>query len=89
MQRKPPATPCLGYEFQTVFITNIDWTGGASAGTTEALTFAFGAMVMAFGPTNPDGPPAPVIRQGHGKVVNSGGVTSPMRAVRSVRRCTL
>ena len=25
--------------------------------------------------------------QGHGKVVNSGAVTSPVRAVRSVRRC--
>jgi hypothetical protein len=40
-------------------------------------------------------PPAPCTRfgasgtaQGHGKVVNSGAVTSPMRAVRSVRRCT-
>jgi hypothetical protein len=26
--------------------------------------------------------------QGHGKVVNSGAVTSPVRAVGSVRRCT-
>ena len=40
-------------------------------------------------------PPAPCTRfgasgtaQGHGKVVNSGAVTSPVRAVRSVRRCT-
>jgi hypothetical protein len=31
---------------------------------------------------------AGVNTQGHGKVVNSGAVTSPMRAVRSVRRCT-
>jgi hypothetical protein len=27
-------------------------------------------------------------KQGHGKVVNSGGVTLPVRAVWSVRRCT-
>jgi hypothetical protein len=29
-----------------------------------------------------------VTAQGHGKVVNSGAVTSPVREVRSVRRCT-
>jgi hypothetical protein len=40
------------------------------------------------GPWRPGSGLAPWVRQGHGKVVNSGAVTSPVRAVRSVRRCT-
>jgi len=39
----------------------------------------------------PDGhfvPVSPPVTQGHGKVVNSGAVTWPVRAVGSVRRCT-
>ena len=74
-----PATPYLGYEFQTVFITNIDWSGGESAGTTEAVTFAFGAMVMAFGPTNPDGTPGPVIRGSWSELTNAGNIPDALQ----------
>jgi len=69
-----PATPYLGYEFQTVFITNIGWSAGDGSGTTEAVTFAFGAMVMAFGPTNPDGSQGQVIKGSWSELTNTGNV---------------
>ncbi len=69
-----PAPPYLGCEFQTVFITNIDWSGDESAGTTEAVTFAFGAMVMAYASINPDGTPGPVIRGGWSELTNAGNI---------------
>jgi type VI secretion system secreted protein Hcp len=74
-----PATPYLGYEFQTVFITNIGWSGGESAGTTEAVTFAFGAMVTAFGPTNPDGTPGQVIKGSWNELTTAANVPDSLQ----------
>jgi type VI protein secretion system component Hcp len=69
-----PAAPYLGYEFQTVFITNIGWSGGDGSGTTEAVTFAFGAMAIAFGPTNPDGSQGQVIKGNWSELTNAANV---------------
>lgn len=47
--------PFLAYEFQTVFISKIEWSAGAGADLTEEVTFVFGALVVAFQAANPDG----------------------------------
>ncbi len=50
------AAPFLAYEFQTVIITKIDWSGGgADPELSEEVTFAYGALVIAYQATNPDG----------------------------------
>jgi type VI secretion system secreted protein Hcp len=67
--------PFLGYEFQTVFITNIDWSAGnGSSQPVEAVTFAFGAMVIAYKPTNPDGTLGQASRSGWSTITNAGNV---------------
>ena len=67
--------PFLGYEFQTVYITNIGWSaGGESTQPVEAVTFAFAAMVTAFKPTNPDGTLGQASRGGWSEITNSGNV---------------
>jgi type VI secretion system secreted protein Hcp len=50
------AAPFVGYEFQTAFITKIDWSGSdAEAEPTEQVTFAYGALAIAYKQVNPDG----------------------------------
>lgn len=38
------------------------------------MAFAFGAMVMAFGPINPDGAPGQVIRGSWSELTNAGNI---------------
>jgi type VI protein secretion system component Hcp len=49
------SAPFLAYEFQTVFISKIEWSAGAGADLTEEVTFVFGALAVAFQAANPDG----------------------------------
>jgi type VI secretion system secreted protein Hcp len=71
----PGATPYLAYEFQTVFITNIEWSASDSADPTEAVTFAYGVVVIAFEPTNADGSPAAaVVRGSWSEITNEGNI---------------
>lgn len=44
------------------------------SGYNAAVTFAFGAMVLAFGPTNPDGTPGQVIRGSWSELTNAGNI---------------
>jgi type VI protein secretion system component Hcp len=67
--------PFLGYEFQTVYITDIDWSAGVdSTQPVDAVTFAFGAMVIAFKPTNPDGTLGQASRGSWSEITNAGNV---------------
>lgn len=73
--------PFLVYEFQTVFITNITWSGsGGDAQPAEAVTFTYGALVIAYKATNPDGSLGQVAKGGWSQVTNTGNVpdTIPM-----------
>jgi type VI protein secretion system component Hcp len=47
--------PFLAYEFQTVFISKIEWSAGAGADLTEEVTFIYGAVAVAFQASNADG----------------------------------
>jgi type VI secretion system secreted protein Hcp len=47
--------PFLAYEFQTVFISKIEWSAGAGADLTEEVTFIYGALAVAFQAVNADG----------------------------------
>ena len=70
------AAPFLAYEFQTVLITKIDWSGGgADPEPSEEVTFAYGALAIAYQPTNPDGSPAGApVKEGWSQVTNSPSV---------------
>ena len=43
------------------------------------MTFAFGAMVMAFGPTNPDGTQAQVIKGSWNELTNVANVPDSLQ----------
>jgi type VI protein secretion system component Hcp len=68
--------PYLGYEFQIVYLTKIDWngdSGGDQAG--ETLHLIYGGVVTAFQATNADGTVAPAVRGSWSQVTNKGGLT--------------
>jgi type VI protein secretion system component Hcp len=58
-----------------VFITNITWSGSSDdEQPTEEVTFIFGAMIIAYQATNPDGSLAPAVRGGWSEITNSASV---------------
>jgi type VI secretion system secreted protein Hcp len=88
--RQTPATttatsktvPFLAYEFQTAFVSKIEWDGGAAADRpAETVHLAYGALVVAYQATNVDGTPAPTVRAGWSQITNLGNVqdTIPLR----------
>jgi type VI secretion system secreted protein Hcp len=67
--------PFLAYEFQTVFISKIEWSAGAGADLTEEVTFVFGALAVAFQAVNADGTSAgTVVKGGWSQISNSSSV---------------
>ena len=67
--------PFLAYEFQTVFISKIEWSAAAGADLTEAVTFVYGAVAVAFQAANPDGTPAgPPAKSAWSQVQNAASV---------------
>ena len=50
-----PPVPSLAYEFQMVFVAKIEWSGTAEDSVAEQVSFAYGAMAIAFQAANPDG----------------------------------
>jgi type VI secretion system secreted protein Hcp len=75
----PTERPFLAYEFQTVFITKIDWSG--SSGEQEAaetLTLAYGAVVIAYQQPNPDGSAGPVIQGGWNQITNTANMQNTL-----------
>jgi type VI secretion system secreted protein Hcp len=49
----------LGFSFETVFTTKIDWTGPGDEGPEESITFVFGKMVIKYVPQEKTGAAAP------------------------------
>ncbi len=46
----------LKYEFDQIFVTGVQWSGGAGdAVPTEVVSFAYGAVTMTYTPQNADG----------------------------------
>jgi type VI protein secretion system component Hcp len=68
--------PFLAYEFQTVFISKIEWSAGAAgADLTEEVTFVYGALAVAFQAVNADGTTAgTVVKSGWSQLQNSSSV---------------
>jgi type VI protein secretion system component Hcp len=71
---KPAAAgekPYAGFEFQTVFLRDIEWSMG-SAGTApiEVLSFAYGVLVVGVRQPRPDGTLEPSVEQGWSSIAN-------------------
>ncbi len=67
--------PFLGYEFQTVFITNIDWSGSTGdPAPIETVTFEYGALKIVYKEANPDGSPGQAVSASWSQVSNSADV---------------
>jgi type VI secretion system secreted protein Hcp len=70
-----PEVPFLDYEFQTVFITNIDWSGSAGdPAPVEAVTFEYGALKIVYKAPNPDGTLGGPVSASWSQVSNSADV---------------
>lgn len=75
----PAAHPFLAYEFRTVIITKIDWSGNSgSQDAAETLTLAYGAVVVAYQQPNPDGSAGPVAQGGWNQVTNTADVQNTL-----------
>jgi type VI secretion system secreted protein Hcp len=77
-----PAAPSpitfLAYEFQTVFITKIDWSGSAGGAVpTETLAMEYAALVIAYKPTSA-ATSEPVTQGGWNRVTNNSDVMSTL-----------
>jgi type VI secretion system secreted protein Hcp len=69
----------VAYEFRTVAITKIEWSGNTGADVpTETVTLEYGAMVIAFQPTNPDGSPGQVAQSGWNRITNTQDTSSSL-----------
>jgi type VI secretion system secreted protein Hcp len=69
----------LAYEFQTVFITKIDWSGSTGdAVPTETLTMEFEALVVAYKPAASTASPAPVVQGSWNQVLNNNAFSSTL-----------
>jgi type VI secretion system secreted protein Hcp len=75
----PTGKPFLAYEFQTVFITKIEWSGNSGGeDAAETVTFAYGTVVIAYQQPNPDGSTGPVAQQGWNQITNTADVQSTL-----------
>lgn len=75
----PGGSTFLAYEFQTVFITKIDWSGSAGNEVpAETLTMEYAALVIAYTPTNAAGSTGQVAQAGWNRVTNSSDVQSTL-----------
>jgi type VI secretion system secreted protein Hcp len=67
--------PFLNYEFQTVFITNIAWSGSdGDPDPAEAVTFEYGALKIVYKTAGPDGSPGQDVSASWSQVSNSADV---------------
>ena len=69
------ASTFLAYEFQTVFITRIDWSGSTGDELpAETLTMEYAALVIAYKPTGSASSPAEVAQSGWNRITNTSDV---------------
>jgi type VI secretion system secreted protein Hcp len=69
------SAPFLAYEFQTVYITKIEWSAGGGADLTEEVTFVYGALAVAFQAASADGTAAGTpVKGGWSQIQNSSSV---------------
>jgi type VI secretion system secreted protein Hcp len=75
----PSGSPFLAYELQTVFITKIDWAGSAGdQAPTETLAMEYGALVIAYKPTDSGSAPGQVTQGGWNRITNTSDVQSTL-----------
>jgi type VI secretion system secreted protein Hcp len=63
--------PYLAYEFGTVFVSRIDWSGGGGELPLERVTFAYGSLALGYYPQRPDGTLGKPVEAGWDQVTNS------------------
>ena len=72
-------TPYVVFSFGTVFCTKIDWTGPGDQGPEESITFAYGALDVAYAQQKPDGSLEPLKNTSWNQMTNkaefAAGVT--------------
>lgn len=69
MRRAGATTPFLTYTFDTVFTTKINWSGPGDEGPTEAITFVYGKLAVAY--AAPAGsPPGSAVQAGWDQISN-------------------
>ena len=69
----PQATgkPFLGFVFETVFTTKIDWSGPGDEGPEESITFVYGKLIVKYWPQEQTGEQIPKPKQtGWNQVTN-------------------
>jgi type VI secretion system secreted protein Hcp len=72
----------LGYEFQLVYVSEIDWSGSSGDETpSESVTFEYGALAVAYHPQNPDGTLAAPIIGRWNEVTNTNVLQTPSSLV--------
>jgi type VI secretion system secreted protein Hcp len=75
----PSGNIFLAYEFHTVFITKIDWSGSAgNEMPAETLTMEYGALVIAYKPTDSAGSPGQVTQDSWNRITNTSDVQSTL-----------
>jgi type VI secretion system secreted protein Hcp len=77
-----PSTVYLAYEFQVVFVSEIDWSGSSGDDTpSEVVTFVYGALDIAYHAQNTDGTLAPAIKSTWNQITNTTTLQSPASLV--------
>jgi type VI secretion system secreted protein Hcp len=73
--------PYLAYEFQLVSVTKVDWTGSdGDDAPSEAVTFVYGALQVAYKTQNPDGSLGSATKTSWSQVTNSPATTDGLTA---------
>jgi type VI secretion system secreted protein Hcp len=62
--------PYLVYEFQTVFVTDLQWSGAAGDEPAEQITFTYGGLTLGYFLQKPDGSLGPLTKQGWSQILN-------------------
>jgi type VI secretion system secreted protein Hcp len=64
--------PYLAYEFTTVFVTKLQWSGDSGDEVpVEQVTFVYGGLSLGYYPQQPDGSVGKVTKMGWSQVTNS------------------
>jgi len=76
----PDTGPFLSFEFHTVFVTKVEWSGSSAADdASETVTFAYGAVATHYqAPATASGNQPPVVQGGWNQVANNSAVPATL-----------
>jgi type VI secretion system secreted protein Hcp len=75
--------PYLVFSFGTVFCTKIDWSGPGDEGPEESITFAYGALDIAYASQKADGSLEPLKSSAWNQMTNKAEFASGVTPVRT------